>query len=72
MEKKIEKELAFELAIKRLEEIVKQLEDGNAPLDDSLKLFEEGVGLVLTCKTQLDGAEQRVKFLTENGENADN
>ena len=72
MEKKIEKELAFELAIKRLEDIVKKLEDGNAPLDDSLKLFEEGVGLVLTCKTQLDGAEQRVKFLTENGENADN
>ena len=66
------KELAFEQAIARLDEIVKQLEGGNAPLDASLKLFEEGVGLVAACKKQLDAAEQRVKFLTENGNEADN
>lgn len=72
MEENKGNELAFEQAIARLDEIVKQLEGGNAPLDASLKLFEEGVGLVTACKKQLDAAEQRVKFLTENGNEADN
>ena len=61
------KEMSFEDAIQRLDEIVKALEDGKAPLDVSLKLFEEGVKLVNECKTQLDFAEQRVKVLLENG-----
>ena len=41
-----EKEMTFESAIARLEEIVRLLESGSAPLDESLALFEEGVGLV--------------------------
>lgn len=40
------KEPGFEKSIARLEEIVRALDDGSAPLDESLKLFEEGVGLV--------------------------
>ena len=65
------KDISFEAAMVRLEEIVKALEDGKAPLDTSLALFEEGVGLVALCKTQLDNAEQKVKILLENG-NGDN
>lgn len=62
-----EKETSFEDAMQRLEEIVNALEDGNASLDASLKLFEEGVKLVTECKARLDGAEQRVKMLIEKG-----
>ena len=57
------KELAFEEALARLEEIVRALDGGAAPLDESLALFEEGVKLVKLCSAKLDGAEQRVKIL---------
>ena len=57
-------EYTFEAAIARLEEIVRALENGSAPLDQSLALFEEGVGLVKLCNAKLDTAEQRVKILT--------
>ena len=65
------KAVSFEEAAARLEEIVKALEGGNAPLDESLKLFEEGVGLVNACRKQLDSAEQKVKLLMENGNGDD-
>ena len=58
------KEPGFEKSIARLEEIVRALDDGSAPLDESLKLFEEGVGLVRACTEMLDSAEQKVKILT--------
>lgn len=58
--------MTFEAALKRLEEIVRLLEEGNAPLSDSLSVFEEGIKLVKFCNCQLDGAEQRVKLLLEN------
>lgn len=63
-------EMTFELAMVRLEEIVRLLEGGNAPLDTSLALFEEGVRLVKFCNSKLDGAEQKVKMLVsgESGE----
>ena len=63
-------EITFEAAMVRLEEIVRLLEGGNAPLDTSLALFEEGVGLVKLCNSKLDNAEQKVKILVagENGE----
>lgn len=62
--------MTFESALARLEEIVRQMEGGQAPLDKSLSLFEEGIGLVKFCTGELDDAEQRVKILqkTENGE----
>jgi exodeoxyribonuclease VII small subunit len=59
-----EKEMTFEVAIARLEEIVRALESGSAPLDKSLALFEEGVALVKLCNSRLDSAEQKVKILT--------
>lgn len=58
------KNITFEEAVKRLEEIVRMLEGGTAPLDESLTLFEEGVSLVKFCNEKLDGAEQKVKMLT--------
>ena len=57
----------FEAALKRLDEIVSALENGNAPLEDSLKIFEEGIGLIRACNSQLDQAEQKVKILINNG-----
>ena len=57
-------EMTFETAIARLEEIVRMLEGGSAPLDKSLALFEEGVALVKLCNARLDTAEQKVKILT--------
>ncbi len=56
-------ELKFEQALARLEEIVRALDSGAAPLDESLALFEEGVRLVKLCSEKLDGAEQKVKIL---------
>ena len=47
----------------RLEEIVKQLEQGDASLEDALTLFEEGTRLMKKCTTQLDKAEQKVSKL---------
>lgn len=44
----------------RLEEIVKQLEQGNVPLEESLKLFQEGTKLIQSCTKQLDKAELEV------------
>ncbi|HBL85425.1 MAG TPA: exodeoxyribonuclease VII small subunit [Clostridiales bacterium] len=53
----------FETAMKRLEDIVQALDDGSAPLDELLKMFEEGTELVKLCNTMLDGAESKVKIL---------
>ena len=65
-EKGKEKELKFEDGLKRLEEIVAKLESGNLPLDDSLKLFEEGVKLVRFCNERLAEAQQKVELLTKD------
>lgn len=67
---KKEEKPTFEAAIVRLTEIVAALEDGSAPLDDSLKLYEEGISLVRLCSERLDAAEQQIKVLTraDNGD----
>ena len=58
----------FESAIAELEKIVKQLEDGDLPLDASLGLFERGVTLSRYCHDQLSTAQRRIEQLTERGE----
>ena len=65
-----EQNITFEEALARLDEIVRGLEEQKTPLDSSLALFEEGVGLVKICTQLLDNAEQKVKILTrdENGQ----
>ncbi len=53
----------FEKRLNRLEEIVAKMETGELALEDSLKLFEEGVKLSRECNAQLTEAEQKVKLL---------
>ena len=63
------KEITFEAALERLEEIVEMLENGEAPLDESLTLFEEGVKLVKMCNDKLEKAENAVtKLVNVDGE----
>ncbi|MBQ7935148.1 MAG: exodeoxyribonuclease VII small subunit [Clostridia bacterium] len=59
------KELKFEEAIKQLSEIVKALESGEVPLDESIALFEEGMKLSKQCTEILEKAEQKVRFLQQ-------
>ncbi len=61
-------DLSFEEALARLQQIVGGLENGSVPLEESLSLFEEGVGLVKLCNERLDRAEQKVKILLQKGE----
>ena len=60
----------FEDNMARLEEIVGKLEKGDAPLSDSLKLFEEGTKLIGQCRTELDKAEQQVVKLMKGPDGA--
>ena len=58
----------FESAIAELEKIVKQLEEGDLPLETSLALFERGVTLSRYCHDQLGAAQRRIELLTERGD----
>ena len=60
----------FEEALGRLEEIVRHLERGDLPLDDSLALYEEGTSLIKTCSKMLDEAEQKVVKLAKGADGA--
>ena len=55
--------MSFEKKLNRLEEIVQNMEGGELSLDQSLKLFEEGVKLSRECNKELNTAEQKVKKL---------
>ncbi len=61
---------SFEAALKKLEEVVEKLESGEISLDQSLKLFEQGIGLVRQCSQRLDEVESKVQMLVsdERGE----
>ena len=59
----------FEKKLNRLEEIVQKMEKGELSLDESMKLFEEGVKLTRDCQTQLTKAEAQVKKLVGFDEN---
>lgn len=58
-------EKTFEDNLKRLEEIVKILDSGECSLDDSIKLFEEGIALSKLCNTTLENAKQKITLLTD-------
>lgn len=64
------KEISFEKAMERLGEIVARLESGEAPLDESLKIFEEGASLIAECQRRLDEAEQKVVRLRKGQDGA--
>ncbi len=56
--------LGFEEKLKRIEEIVRELEDGDLPLEECVKLYEEGMNLIKECKETLERVKQRVVFLS--------
>ncbi|HHU33257.1 MAG TPA: exodeoxyribonuclease VII small subunit [Clostridia bacterium] len=60
--------MSFEEAINKLEGIVQSLETGNISLDESLRLFQEGVQLIDFCQKKLTMAEQKVSVLVQKNE----
>ncbi len=60
------KEPSFEEALNKLEKIVEELEDGNLPLEETLKKFEEGIKLSRLCEKKLKGAQKKVSMLTRD------
>lgn len=57
--------IQFEQSVSELEHIVKQLENGELSLEDSLKEFEKGIHLARKCQEVLNQAEQKIEFLTK-------
>ena len=57
-------EIKFEKAMERLEKIVEDLENGNIPLEEALKKYEEGVKLSGVCQRRLSQAEKKIEILT--------
>ncbi len=64
----MENNFTFEQALMRLEHIVKELESGEATLEESLVLFEEGVRLSSVCSSLLKNAKQKVEILIESAD----
>jgi exodeoxyribonuclease VII small subunit len=58
----------FEKSLTRLEEVVKRLESADLPLDEAMRLFEEGVKLSRECQKQLEEAEGRVEILLKKAD----
>ena len=64
----MEQGVTFEKAVARLEEIVRLLDAGELPLDESLKLFEEGIGLAQMCSKQLGDAQGKLEALVKQSD----
>ena len=60
--------MSFEQSLQRLDEIVRHLEKGDLPLNDSLALFEEGTSLLASCSKMLENAEQKVVKLRKGAD----
>ncbi len=58
--------LNFETSLKELETIVRELESGEVNLDESLKKFERGIDLYKKCRLTLEGAEKKIKILSDS------
>ena len=59
------KKMSLEVAMARLEEIVSEMEREKLPLDKSLKLYEEGIGLVSRCSEELENAKRKIQILQQ-------
>ena len=66
--KEKENKPSFEQSLRRLEKIVEELEQGEVPLDDALKMYEEGIELSKACVEKLTHAELRLKKLSKDME----
>jgi len=60
--------IKFEDSLKKLEKIVEKLEKGDLPLEDSLKLYEEGVILARACQKKITEMEAKIEILSKNKE----
>jgi len=67
--KKKVKEISFEDSLKKLEEIVEELEKGELSLDEALKLYEEGMEFSDKCMEKLNESKQKVEKITKEGNN---
>ena len=67
--KKKVKEISFEDSLKKLEEIVEELEKGELSLDEALKLYEEGMEFSDQCMEKLNESKQKVEKITKEGNN---
>lgn len=56
-------DMNYEETVKKLEEIIRLLEEGELPLDQSIELFTQGMDLVKTCNQYLEQAEEKIKIL---------
>ena len=61
-------DMSFEEAMAALETVVGQLESGNVPLEDSIKLYEKGAALKAHCEAKLKSAEEKVAQITTDGD----
>jgi exodeoxyribonuclease VII small subunit len=59
---------SFEASLEALEKIVQQLEQGDLPLEKSLELFEQGIGLSRQCQDRLNQAERRIEVLLRDSQ----
>lgn len=59
-------EMKFEEALKRLEKIVEDLENGELPLDDALKRYEEGIQLSRLCSKKLESAKKKIELVLKS------
>lgn len=62
------KEEKFEVSLQKLEGIVEKLEEGDLSLEDSLKTFEEGMGLVRHCENRLNEFQKKIEILVADNE----
>lgn len=63
-----EKKMTFETAMKRLEEIVRAMEQGDVALEESLNLFQEGTELVRTCSDMLENAQMQIQKVVKSAD----
>ena len=63
------KELNFEESLALLSQITESLDNPDIGIDESLKLYEQGVKLIRTCRTKIENAKQKIKYIDEYEEN---
>lgn len=61
-------EMSFEEALRALEQVVRQLESGEVPLDQSISLYERGEELRKACQARLDAAQARIEAIVQDGQ----
>lgn len=64
--------MTFETAIEELEKVVAKMEKGQLELEESLKLYEQGVGLARFCQKELNGAKLKIEQIAKNGKSDKN